>query len=520
MSQDLFEQTEVLSSGGQSRKNTRDIQEEQRAVPAGTTKHFETFDQRAVIKVCGIGGGGGNAVDRMISDNLTGVEYIVINTDAQALRKSKASYAIQIGKTTCGGLGAGADPEVGRKACEEDIDQVRTALQGAHLVMLAVGLGGGTGTGAAPLVAKTAREIGALTIAFVTLPFPFEGEQRMENALQGLDLLKQYVDTMVVVLNERILEISTKETSFLDAFRRGDDILYDGVRAITELITVPGLINVDFADLRAIIREGGRALMGIGTGEKEDRAIAAARMAIECPLLDQSDIVGAQGVIINVRGGSDMRMREVEDAINYIKKNTSENARIIFGAIVEDHPREDFQVTVVAAGFPERNYREHYTRQFTVKDSHAVSRIGSAPEVAAKEKKQPEVAECAVRTAPTVSVVPPGGSVQQHVLPELPGTRPVPSAQPQTSPSRRQSTPAPAAQVVQPKASTSPARQPIMPAAKVTKLPERPAPQQPMLDDQPMVFTEVYNSRQNKEEPEEKKRILSIPAFLRRATKK
>ncbi|MBP9003686.1 MAG: cell division protein FtsZ [Candidatus Hydrogenedentes bacterium] len=522
MSQDLFEHGDQFQPTRSGEKVSQNPRTESRSVPGGAGKHFETFDQRAVVKVCGIGGGGSNAVDRMIKDNLTGVDYIVINTDAQALRKSRAPYAIQIGKNTCGGLGAGADPEVGRKACEEDIEQVRTALEGAHLVMLAVGLGGGTGTGAAPLVAKTAREIGALTIAFVTLPFPFEGEQRMENALQGLELLKEHVDTLVVVLNERILEISTKETSFLDAFRRGDDILYDGVRAITELITVPGLINVDFADLRSIMKVGGRALMGIGTGEKEDRAVAAARMAIECPLLDQSDIVGAKGVIINVRGGSDMRMLEVEEAINFVKKNASPDARIIFGAVVEDQPRADFQVTVIAAGFPERDYREHYARQSAMGRGVLAGRGGVGPETPPKNLEGSVMADstpAAARSAGSADSRPPDS--RQPVMPGLPGEAPGAAASRQTSQVVRQAPAAPVTPVARPKAATGD-RQPIMPAAKVEKLPDRSVPKQPSLDDQPMIFTDVYSSdrTKEKEESEEKKRLLNIPAFLRRSMKK
>ncbi|HOQ89152.1 MAG TPA: cell division protein FtsZ [Candidatus Hydrogenedentes bacterium] len=472
--------------------------------PAGSGKKFETFDQRAVVKVCGIGGGGSNAVDRMIKENLTGVDYIVINTDAQALRKSLAPYPIQIGKTTCAGLGAGADPEIGRKACEEDIDQVRMALEGADLVMLAVGLGGGTGTGAAPLVAQVAKEINALSIAFVTLPFSFEGEQRMEKALLGLEELKKHVDTLVVVLNDRILQICTEATSFLDAFRRGDDILYDGVRAITELITVPGLINVDFADLRSIVKVGGRALMGIGTGDGPDRAMSAAQMAIECPLLEQSDIVGAQGVIINVRGGTDMRMLEVEQAINFIKKKASPQARIIFGAVVETQERNDFQVTVIAAGFPDRDYRQHYSQRAVAHSEPAAKHRDKVVSDAATPGESPE------KKTATVA----GPLAHAGVNPSLPaGNQPAAGVKPTREPSAQ-----PAAHpvsAVQPKPAG--ARQPVMPAAKTSG---KSGPRQQTLEDQPVMFTEVFKWENDPKQSEEKKRMLKMPAFFRRSKEK
>lgn len=317
-----------------------------------TREEFESFDQHAIIKVVGVGGGGGNAVNRMIEAGLSDVQFIVINTDAQDLKKSLAPIRLQIGK---GALGAGAKPEVGRQACEEDRERVRELLAGGDLVFLALGLGGGTGTGAAPIVAQEASDTGALTIAIVTLPFSFEGDERMSNALKGLDELEKYVDTLIVVPNDRIAELSNANTSLLEAFRHGDEVLHNGVRAISELITVPGLINLDFSDVRTVMQARGRALMGIGIAEGENRAMRAAEEAVVCPLLEQSNINGAKGVIVNVRGGTDVRMHEVQQANEYIRNNVSPDATIITGAVIDKDERPEFQVTVIAAGFPKKD---------------------------------------------------------------------------------------------------------------------------------------------------------------------
>ncbi len=320
---------------------------------------FESFDQHAVIKVCGIGGGGCNAVNRMIEAGLSDVQFIVMNTDAQDLRESNAPVRLQIGH---GALGAGAKPEVGRQACEDDRERVRELLAGGDLVFLTLGLGGGTGTGAAPIVAQEAADTGALTIAIVTLPFSFEGQERMNNALKGLEELEKYVDTLIVVPNDRIAELSNANTSLLDAFRHGDEVLHNGVRAISELITVPGLINLDFSDVRTVMQARGRALMGIGVGDGEDRAMRAAEEAIVCPLLEQSNINGAKGVIINVRGGTDVRMHEVQQANEYIRSNASPDATIITGAVIDKDERPEFQVTVIAAGFPKKDISSYVNR--------------------------------------------------------------------------------------------------------------------------------------------------------------
>jgi cell division protein FtsZ len=318
----------------------------------GMSDEFQSFDQRAVIKVCGIGGGGGNAIVRMIEEELSGVDFISINTDAQALKGSSAPVRLQIGVDLTGGLGSGAKPEMGQQAAEEDRERIREVLSGADMVFLTAGLGGGTGTGASPIVAQEAAECGALTVAIVTLPFSFEGPERMKNAIQGLTALEKHVDTLIVVPNDRVAELSQTNTSFLDAFRKADEVLHNGVRAISELITVPGLINLDFADVRTIMQARGRALMGIGVAEGENRAENAAAEAIVCPLLEQSNINGARGVIVNIKGGCDIGMREVQDAVTTVKKSAHPEANIIFGAVIDEEERPELKVTVIAAGFP------------------------------------------------------------------------------------------------------------------------------------------------------------------------
>lgn len=317
----------------------------------GMSDEYQPFEQKAIIKVCGIGGGGGNAVNRMIEAGMRDVEFIAINTDAQALRSSPAGTRLQIGAQITGGLGSGAKPEVGTKAAMEDRERMSEVLRGADMIFITAGLGGGTGTGASPIIAEAARETGALTVAIVTLPFSFEGKERMQNALKGLEALEERLDTLIVVPNDRVATLCQNNVSFLNAFRLADEVLHNGVRAISELITVPGLINLDFADVRTIMQARGRALMGIGTAQGENRATRAAEEAIVCPLLEQSDIEGATGVIVNIKGGCDIGMREVQDAVRTVQKNAHPDANIIFGAVVDDEERPELQVTVIAAGF-------------------------------------------------------------------------------------------------------------------------------------------------------------------------
>jgi cell division protein FtsZ len=357
---------------------------------------FQSFDQRAVIKVCGIGGGGGNAVGRMIDAGLSDVEFITINTDAQALKKSPAGTRLQIGAEMAGGLGAGAKPEVGQKAAEEDRERIREVISGADMVFLTVGLGGGTGTGAAPIAAEEAAACGALTVAIVTLPFSFEGPERMQNALQGLNALETHVDTLIVVPNDRVATLSSGDMSFLEAFNMADEVLHNGVRAISELITVPGLINLDFADVRTIMQARGRALMGIGVAEGDSRAVHAAEEAIICPLLEQSNINGALGVIVNIKGGCDIKMQEVHEAVTTVKKSAHEKANIIFGAVVDDEERPEIQVTVIAAGFPKGASEKEWT---PILESAAEPAVAKTSELKKEETPFIEADETAV-TAP------------------------------------------------------------------------------------------------------------------------
>jgi cell division protein FtsZ len=311
----------------------------------------------AVIKVVGIGGGGVNAVNRMIEVGLKGVEFIGVNTDAQALLMSDADVKLDIGRDLTRGLGAGADPEIGRQAAEEHRDEIEEVLKGADMVFITAGKGGGTGTGGAPIVAEVAKAVGALTIGVVTRPFSFEGRQRALKAEQGIANLKEKVDTLIVIPNDRLLEVGDVTTSLLEAFRTADEVLLQGVQGITDLITTPGLINLDFADVKAIMTEAGSALMGIGQARGDNRSEDAARAAISSPLLETS-IEGARGVLLNIAGGSDLGLSEVNEAANIIAKAAHPDANIIFGAVVDDTLGDEVRVTVIAAGFDRWGARE------------------------------------------------------------------------------------------------------------------------------------------------------------------
>ncbi len=304
----------------------------------------------AVIKVVGVGGGGTNAVNRMVDAGLAGVEFIGVNTDAQALLMSDADVKIHIGEAVTRGLGAGANPEVGRSAAQESRDELKEALKGADMVFVTAGEGGGTGTGAAPIVADLALEVGALTVGVVTRPFSFEGRRRAEIAQQGLASLQERVDTIIVIENDRLLQVVDKDTSVVDAFRLADDVLRQGVQGITDLITIPGLVNLDFADVRTIMREAGTAMMGIGTASGQDRASEAARSAVSSPLLD-STIDGATGILLNVTGPGDMGLFEVNEAAEVVTEAAANDANIIFGAVVDESIGDELRVTVIATGF-------------------------------------------------------------------------------------------------------------------------------------------------------------------------
>jgi cell division protein FtsZ len=304
----------------------------------------------ALIKVVGVGGGGTNAVNRMVDAGLSGVEFIAVNTDAQALMMCDADVKIHIGSQSTRGLGAGADPAVGQAAAQESRDELKEALKGADMVFVTAGEGGGTGTGGAPIVAELARELQALTVGVVTKPFVFEGRKRSQQAELGIDNLRDRVDTLIVIENDRLLQVVEKKTSVVDAFRMADDILRQGVQGITDLITVPGLVNLDFADVRTIMREAGSALMGIGAASGENRAAEAARAAVSSPLLETT-IEGATGILLNITGGPEIGLFEVTEAAEVVTSAADQNANVIFGAVIDDAMGDEVRVTVIATGF-------------------------------------------------------------------------------------------------------------------------------------------------------------------------
>ena len=308
------------------------------------------MDQIAKIKVIGVGGGGNNAVNRMIESGVKGVEFIVANTDLQVLNASKASNKLQIGKTITNGLGAGANPEVGREAAIESKDEIKEALKGADMVFVTCGMGGGTGTGAAPVIAEIAQELGALTIGIVTKPFRFEGRRRMEHAILGIDELKKHVDTLIVIPNDRLRDIIDKSTPMLEAFKEVDNVLHRGVQSISDLIAVSGLVNLDFADVKTVMEKRGSALIGIGLGTGEDRAIEAAKQAVSSPLLETS-IVGATTAIVNITGGKSLTLLEAEDAAEVVRASANTDINLIFGAVINEHLDDEVIVTVIATGF-------------------------------------------------------------------------------------------------------------------------------------------------------------------------
>ena len=310
----------------------------------------------AVIKVVGIGGGGVNAVNRMIEEGLKGVEFIAINTDAQALLMSDADVKLDVGRELTRGLGAGANPEVGNKAAEDHREEIEEVLKGADMVFVTAGEGGGTGTGGAPVVANVARSLGALTIGVVTRPFGFEGKRRASQAELGIERLRSEVDTLIVIPNDRLLSISDRHVSVLDAFKAADQVLLSGVQGITDLITTPGLINLDFADVKSVMSGAGSALMGIGSSRGDDRSVAAAEMAISSPLLEAS-IDGAHGVLLSIQGGSDLGLFEINEAAQLVANSAASEANIIFGAVIDDALGDEVRVTVIAAGFDEANNR-------------------------------------------------------------------------------------------------------------------------------------------------------------------
>ena len=315
-------------------------------------------DKSAMIKVIGIGGGGSNAVNTMISYKLCGVDFITANTDAQALRTSLSPIKIQLGSEATRGLGAGSDPEVGNKAATESKDVIQGTLNGADMVFITAGLGGGTGTGGAPVVAGIAKEMGALTVAVVTKPFQFEGKRRERQADDGIEELRKIVDTLIVIPNQRLLSLGGRNMSLIEAFKKADDILYHAVKGISDLIIVPGLINLDFADVKNIMSEMGLALMGTGIARGENRAVEAAQRAISSPLLEDNSIQGARGVLLNITGGPDMTLYEINEASSLIQSEAHEEANIIFGTVIDENMEDEIRITVIATGFEEHGRKQ------------------------------------------------------------------------------------------------------------------------------------------------------------------
>src|ERR1700752_3696428 len=324
----------------------------------------------AVIKVVGVGGGGTNAVNRMVDAGLTGVEFVAVNTDAQALLMCEADVKIHIGAKATRGLGAGADPAVGREAAMESRDELKEALKGADMIFVTAGEGGGTGTGGAPSVAELSRELEALTVGVVTRPFSFEGRRRMQQAEQGIIDLAERVDTLIVIENDRLLQVVEKKTPLSDAFRMADDILRQGVQGITDLITVPGIVNLDFADVRTIMRDAGSALMGIGTASGENRAAEAARTAVSSPLLEAS-VEGATGILLNITGGSDLGLFEVNEAAEVVTGGADPNASVICGAVIDENMEGKVRVTVIATGFDRSLRRDRRERDEGERTEHS-----------------------------------------------------------------------------------------------------------------------------------------------------
>ncbi len=339
----------------------------------------------AQIKVIGVGGGGSNAVNRMIETGVQGVEFIAVNTDAQALHLSKAENRIQIGGKLTRGLGAGANPEVGKKAAEESREQIENVLKGADMVFVTAGMGGGTGTGAAPVIAQIAKELGALTVGIVTRPFTFEGRRRITHAHSGIEALKEKVDTLIVIPNDRLLEIVDKNTPMLEAFRQADNVLRQGVQGISELIAVPGLINLDFADVKTIMTERGSALMGIGLASGENRATEAAKKAICSPLLETS-IDGARGVLMNITGGTNLSLYEVNEAADIVASASDPEVNMIFGAVINENLKDEIIVTVIATGFDENQESVRSTTGQSLRPG--IAQAPKSPQTPVREEKE------------------------------------------------------------------------------------------------------------------------------------
>lgn len=365
----------------------------------------DEFDCEADIRVIGVGGGGSNATDHMAEAGLGGIDFIAVNTDAQALRMSSSSQKIQIGAKLTKGLGSGANPDIGREAALEDREKITEVLKGADLVFITAGLGGGTGTGAGPVIAEIARDVGALTVAVVTKPFLFEGRKRSLQAEFGLKELQDKVNTLLCIPNQKLFALAGNETSFLEAFKMADDVLLQGIKAISDLITVPGLINLDLADVKTIIGEAGGALLGVGFGRGVDRARGAAEGAITCPLLEKADISGARGVLVNITGGPDLSLREVEEATTAIYELVDGNANIIFGAVFDESLKGEMKVTVLATGLNKGKGEEQLDL-----------RLDSIPQLQAAEVVMPDRGGLFSRRKRKKKVAVPEGFIEETVL--------------------------------------------------------------------------------------------------------
>ncbi len=369
----------------------------------------------AVIKVVGVGGGGVNAVNRMIDLGLRGVEFIAVNTDAQALLMSDADVKLDVGRELTRGLGAGADPEVGRRAAEDHAEEIEQALTGADMVFVTAGEGGGTGTGGAPVVARIAKSIGALTIGVVTKPFSFEGRRRQSQAEAGVAKLKEEVDTLIVVPNDRLLEISDRGISMIEAFATADQVLLAGVQGITDLITTPGLINLDFADVKSVMQGAGSALMGIGSARGADRAIKAAELAVESPLLEAS-IEGAHGVLLSIQGGSNLGIFEIHDAADLVKEAAHPEANIIFGTVIDDTLGDEVRVTVIAAGFDGGEPSIRLDPMVVTRPAVPLPEVDVSAPVA---EKKPEVAPSSAPRVPASTSIEPAFAEDDIDIPEF-----------------------------------------------------------------------------------------------------
>ncbi|WP_431893302.1 cell division protein FtsZ [Nonomuraea sp. bgisy101] len=423
----------------------------------------------AVIKVVGIGGGGVNAVNRMIEEGLKGVEFIAINTDAQALLMSDADVKLDVGRELTRGLGAGANPDVGRKAAEDHREEIEEVLKGADMVFVTAGEGGGTGTGGAPVVANIARSLGALTIGVVTRPFSFEGRRRAMQAEAGIETLRDEVDTLIVIPNDRLLSISDRQVSVLDAFKAADQVLLSGVQGITDLITTPGLINLDFADVKSVMSGAGSALMGIGHARGDDRSVAAAEMAVSSPLLEAS-IDGAHGVLLSIAGGSDLGLFEINEAAQLVSNAAAPDANIIFGTVIDDALGDEVRVTVIAAGFDEVVPADKPALQQPRQQARPAA--SAAPSASAAAPVRPAPAP-----APSVKAEPPRVEPRPEVRPEpqRPEFRPEPRPEPRLEP-RPEPRPEPVRAVETPPPVPAPAPAPVEEPAPPVSIP-RPAPE-------------------------------------------